>query len=269
MPVFCVRGKRALNKYSRDPDSYQNVLVRADSKDDAREVGRNTLAYALEGPIAVTGILEIDHGDKTSVPFGLDYKKPWYAQRLVFFDLETTGLTEEDRIIEIGLAVYNTETKQFEEAESTYVNPEGRESHPKAQEVHQIDPEMLEEAPMFAEVVEDVLAPYMEDTIWIAHNYGFDWSFFVRHLKAAGYDKPLPPCLCSYALATVTDCGQEDNKLNTLSEHFDVKLENHHKAIDDALAGGNVFMKLARKNASLRNAKTTREIIAYFDAIVS
>ena len=76
-------------------------------------------------------------------------------KREVIFDTETTGLSTKDgdRVIEIGAVEL---VNQFPTGNTfhTFVNPQGREVHPDALEVHGISNEFLSDKPTFAEIAD-------------------------------------------------------------------------------------------------------------------
>lgn len=84
----------------------------------------------------------------------------------------------------------------------------------------------------------------------MAHNGKFDIGFIVSFLKGAG--KKIPHLdvydSCTLARQLLTGEGKPSNyKLSTLAAHFNVPLENNHRALDDALAclmiAGHTLMK--------------------------
>src|SRR4051812_1449448 len=104
-------------------------------------------------------------------------------ERVVFLDLETTGGSLlDDRIIEIGLV--EVDCGRFAGEWSTLVNPERRVPH-SIQVLTGIAPEMLEQAPTF-EALADELAARLEGKLLAAHNARFDYSFLRHAFARAG-----------------------------------------------------------------------------------
>lgn len=77
---------------------------------------------------------------------------------IIVFDLETTGTDLEfDRAIQIAMLKYESaDAAEPIDEFVTYINPDGREINPEAQAVHGISMEMLEDAPTFKDIAEDV-----------------------------------------------------------------------------------------------------------------
>lgn len=89
------------------------------------------------------------------------------------FDTETTGLSSEDKIIQIAMAWF-TPDHQFKDQYETFVDPEGRPIDPAAQQFNHILEEDLLEAPSLTQVMEMIgsRADY-----YVAHNAPFDLQF--------------------------------------------------------------------------------------------
>ena len=111
--------------------------------------------------------------------------------REIIFDTETTGLdSRNDRIIEIGgIELVN----HFPTGRTLhiYINPDGTKVHPDALAVHGITDAFLSDKPVFAQVVEDILA-FFEGATWIAHNANFDMGFINAELARLNLP-PIPP----------------------------------------------------------------------------
>lgn len=96
--------------------------------------------------------------------------------REIIFDTETTGLdSREDRVIEIGgIEMIN----RFPTGRTfhKYINPQGRQVHPDAQEVHGISNADLEGKPTFPDIIEEFL-DFIDGAKLVAHNASFDMGF--------------------------------------------------------------------------------------------
>jgi DNA polymerase III subunit epsilon len=108
--------------------------------------------------------------------------------REIIFDTETTGLdNRQDRVIEIGgveLDNHFPTGRTFH----VYINPADRKVHPDALAVHGISDEFLKDKPVFADIVEDLVA-FFGDARWVAHNATFDMGFINAEFARIG----LPP----------------------------------------------------------------------------
>ena len=95
----------------------------------------------------------------------------------VSIDLETTGLLpKEDHIIELAAVRF----RDGEEAAvyHSYLNP-GREIPQRITELTGITPDMVRDAPQFADVCSAVL-DFVGDDVLMAHHISFDFAFLKR-----------------------------------------------------------------------------------------
>ncbi|WP_269933175.1 DNA polymerase III subunit epsilon [Aminobacter sp. HY435] len=107
--------------------------------------------------------------------------------REIIFDTETTGLdNREDRVIEIG-AIEMINRFPTGNTFHKYINPQGRQVHPDAQEVHGISNADLEGKPAFPEIIEEFMA-FIDGAKLVAHNGGFDLGFI--NAEFARLDQP-------------------------------------------------------------------------------
>lgn len=158
----------------------------------------------------------------------------------VVFDIETTGLSKyKNNITEIG-AVKVSEGKIVDKW-STFVNP--REPIPqKIVELTHITDEMVADAPFIEDVLGEFLA-FCEGSVLVAHNANFDVGFIEQAAKKSNI--PFDWCyLDTLMLARCLYPELPNFRLNTLSKHLQVMLENHHRAVDDAKATADVFVKM-------------------------
>jgi len=158
-------------------------------------------------------------------------------ENYVLLDLETTGLSaKEDRIIEIGAIRYENgrEVERFE----TFVNP-GRRIPAKITEVTGIVCEMVEDAPYIENVMEKLLA-FVKGNVIIGHNIMFDYGFIKQNAlnNKLVFDEKVIDTL-KLARRFLPDLPKRS--LDYLCEHFGIADENHHRAINDAYAAGELY----------------------------
>ncbi len=157
----------------------------------------------------------------------------------VVFDLETTGFSPiHNQIIEIG-AVKVTEGR-ITERFSTFVNPKVPIPF-KIEELTSIRDDMVLDAPTIEEALPKFLK-FCEGAIMVAHNAGFDMSFISKNCERQGFS-------CEYtvidtvALARVLLPQLNRFKLDTVAKALKISLENHHRAVDDAVCTAEIFVK--------------------------
>ncbi|MBQ4630787.1 MAG: PolC-type DNA polymerase III [Clostridia bacterium] len=170
----------------------------------------------------------------------------------VVFDIETTGFSaENDRIIEIGAV--RVKNREITDTFSVFVNPE-RPIPAKITELTGIDDDMVKDADIIENVIKDFYE-FVGDAVLVAHNASFDTSF----IKANARRCEMPyafSCIDTLELARGLVHGIKNYKLNTLCKHFNISLENHHRACDDAGATADLLIELFK----LLNAKDVEKL---------
>lgn len=157
----------------------------------------------------------------------------------IVFDIETTGFGPvKDKIIEIGAVklVGGEITETF----STFINPE----IPIPEEITKltsITNEMVKDAERIEEVLPKFLK-FCENCILVAHNASFDVGFIRKKAEllqikvgftsvdTVGIARILLPHLTNY-------------KLHIVCKELNISLENHHRAVDDAMATAEIYKK--------------------------
>jgi DNA polymerase-3 subunit epsilon len=91
--------------------------------------------------------------------------------RQIFFDTETTGIGRDHRILELG-AVEAIDRQMTENTFHRLINPQ-RTIDEDAMKIHNITFEIIQDKPIFAEVVDDFI-DYIKDAEIIIHNAPFD-----------------------------------------------------------------------------------------------
>lgn len=161
----------------------------------------------------------------------------------VMFDLETTGVNYmSDKIIEIG-AVKIVQGK-LTETFGTLVNPE-RHIPADATKVNNITDEDVKDAPTLKEVMPDFFK-FCDGCILVSYVIDFDFGFIEYHGKSLGYafqNKTDD----AFVMAKTKLKGLHNYKLTTVAKHLGVALENAHRAVFDAVAAGEVMIKLLEK----------------------
>lgn len=175
--------------------------------------------------------------DKQTVYNPLEYT---INDKFVVFDIETTGFSpEENNIIEIGaVKVENGEiTGRF----STFVNP--KEPIPyRIEKLTGINDSMVADAPFINDALNQ-FAKFCEGAVYVAHNASFDMSFIKAKEEAAGIYREYS-YVDTLVLSRLLVPEISRFKLDNLCKFFKISLENHHRAVDDANATAEIFLKL-------------------------
>lgn len=147
-------------------------------------------------------------------------------------DVETTGFSpgKGDRVIELAIARVD-KNGRIEDEYATLLNPEGRDTG--AVFVHGISNEAVRNAPLFSDVVADVLAR-LDGAVSVAHNAVFEERFAAEFARAGVTIPPLP-AVCSLWLGQQT-FDTPNHKLGTLAQHAGIPLVDAHAALGDVRA---------------------------------
>lgn len=157
----------------------------------------------------------------------------------VVFDIETTGFSPvHDRIIEIGAV--KVEKGEIKERFSSFVNPDV----PIPLEIEKltgIHDGMVVDAPMIEEALPHFLE-FCQDAVLVAHNASFDMSFIIENTRRLGLKKEFT-YVDTVGIARLLLPHQAKHKLDAVAKTLGISLENHHRAVDDAEATAEIFLK--------------------------
>jgi DNA polymerase III subunit epsilon len=155
-------------------------------------------------------------------------------------DIETTGgYAEYHRITEI--AIYHHNGIEITDHFYTLINP-GRRIPEFITGLTGITTEMVENAPPFEEVAEDILQ-LLEGRIFVAHNAHFDYTFIKKEFEQAGISWQAKK-LCTVRLSRKIIPGLRSYSLGRLSESLGIKIQDRHRAAGDAEATAKIFSLL-------------------------
>jgi len=203
------------------PDA--NHYIETLDKDDPFKV-----LYGVEGYV-------VDDLTKIAVHAGTQTLDDTY----IVFDIETTGFSAiRDKIIEIGaVKVVNGEiVDRF----STFVNPQ----RPIPFEITNLT-SITDEMVLEADPIENVLPQFLEfvgDGVLVAHNASFDVGFIEQNCRYQEIEYRFT-YVDTVAMARVLLPTLSKYKLNLVAKTLGISLENHHRAVDDAGATAEIFVK--------------------------
>ncbi|MFU8792842.1 MAG: PolC-type DNA polymerase III [Acholeplasmataceae bacterium] len=167
----------------------------------------------------------------------------------VVFDIETTGLSAmRDKIIEIGAV--KIQSGQVTETYQQFVNPEEAISD-LITNLTSITDDMLKDQPLIDTVLPEFLA-FIKGSVLVAHNALFDIGHIrekARQLDLAFDDSKAIDTL-NLARYFYADQLKRFN-LKAVSKLFKVKLDNHHRAIDDAQATAQIWLQMLSDLSSM------------------
>lgn len=161
----------------------------------------------------------------------------------VVFDIETTGFSPKDNnIIEIGAV--KIKNGEIVDRFSTFVNP--KEPIPyRIEKLTSINDAMVKDAPFIVDALTQFEA-FCEGAIFVAHNATFDMSFIMEKEAGAGIFREYS-YVDTLGLSRLLVPEISKFKLDNLCRFFKISLENHHRAVDDAGATAEIFLKLLER----------------------
>lgn len=112
-------------------------------------------------------------------------------KKIIFFDLETTGLDQsKDYIISIAAIKVDIDTDNIIETLEEYVRPHGPYNIAfGAYLKHKISPDMLKDKPTLAELAPKIIKFFDDDSAICTYNGNrFDIPFFIKAFKNIGYN---------------------------------------------------------------------------------
>lgn len=201
---------------------------------DAYSAGKKTGLKILYG---VEANMIDDHALLVLNPAEMKYED----KEFVIFDVETTGLSSVyDTIIEIGaVKMKNGEViDRFDK----FINPH----HPLSEQtinLTSITDEMVSAADDEDVVIKQFKDFYGDDPL-CGHNVQFDVGFVNAALRRSGYEEITQPVVDTLEVSRLLHPEQTRHTLDSLAKKYNVVLEHHHRANQDAEATGYLMFKL-------------------------
>ena len=113
-------------------------------------------------------------------------------------DVEATGFSKEDQVIEIGLVRFTADGQAFDQW-GTLINP-GRDL--EAYRVHRLSRfAYVRHAPSFEDIAGD-LCQRLTGTVLVSHNLAYDQRMIEQEFERIGYELPAIPGLCTVRLGS-------------------------------------------------------------------
>ena len=170
------------------------------------------------------------------------------SDRFCVMDVETTGVYNKDRVVEIAIVTINKQGEIVEEWE-TLIQPE---RHMGATEIHGITPTMLTQAPCFADVIGDI-AERLDGAYLVGHNVSFDIRMlaneFLRHNGRFEASESYYETLRHYRMKLSEACQLEG-----------IVTTKWHSALGDAVATAELFLRC--EPHSMMNSRAIRPVSA-------
>jgi len=179
--------------------------------------------------------------------------------RQVALDLETTGLTAGNRVIEVGCVEMIDRDLTGRQYQS-YVNPDC-EIEEGAQRVHGITAEQLVGKPRFPEILDEVLE-FVKDAEVLIHNAEFDLGFLNHELELAGRADKFEDCCLKVTdtLMLAREKSSGGSSLDQLCDFYQVdrRQREWHGALLDAQLLARVYLRMTGGQMGLSLEVQTR-----------
>jgi DNA polymerase-3 subunit alpha (Gram-positive type) len=159
--------------------------------------------------------------------------------RFVVFDIETTGLiASRDGITEIGAV--KVENGKVIDNFSTFVNP-GMPIPESITKLTGITDAMVAGAPGIDQAIGEFL-DFVGGLPVVAHNASFDTGFIKYSARQSGreFNNMILDTL-QFSRKLFPELNR--HKLDVVAKHLGISLKNHHRAVDDAQATAEIFIK--------------------------
>lgn len=161
------------------------------------------------------------------------------SRTYVALDLETTGTDpDRDAIIEIGAIKFQGD--EVLKTWSSFVDP-GRRLPYRIQQLTGITPDDVQDAPSLFDVLPQVSA-FVGSHPVVGHSVPFDLAFLRRH----GTLVDNPP-IDTFELASLLMPHAARYSLVQLASELDIGLSSAHRALDDARASKDLFLRLVHR----------------------
>ena len=168
---------------------------------------------------------------------------------LAVIDLETTGVGNNDRVVEIAAVILDPVTLATIDEFDTLINPL-RDVGPTR--IHGITPSMVSAAPTFEEIVHHV-SSLLTGSVLVAHNLSFDQRFLTNEFQRVGGTLEPGTGLCTLKATRV--------RLDVACRTMGIELDNAHRALADARACADVLRQLTNAGLRLSGLPATAKVL--------
>ncbi len=186
------------------------------------------------------------------------------ADKLAFVDVETTGASPAHAAItEVAIVTVRWPWPQpgppLVERWSSLVNP-GQSIPPEIRFLTGIEPEMLVDAPSFAQIADEV-ERRLHDAVFIAHHARFDYGFIKAAMARVGKTFQRRT-LCTVRLSRALHPERSSHTLDALIIDNQLRCPERHRAGGDALALWHFMLAMLHEHGAARVFDTARRLIS-------
>ena len=162
-----------------------------------------------------------------------------FPDKMLILDLETTGgKATYHRIIEVGLLL--VDAGEITKVWRSFVNPSTSVSATISR-ITGIYEKDIQHAPYFEDIAQELMG-YLKGRVLVAHNARFDYGFLKNEFKRLGISYSSKP-LCSVKLSRQLYPDYQRHNLDAIIRRFQLNIASRHRALDDAKAIYDFFLK--------------------------
>ncbi len=175
-------------------------------------------------------------------------------------DFETTGVSgKKNRVIEIGIV--HVKNLEIVDSYQTFINP-GLLVPYYITKITGITDTDVQDAPYFEDVTSEVI-DFIGDSVLVAHNLPFDYSFLKHEFIRADIFLPQMESLCTLKLARKMYPELKSKSLGNLVKHFGIKHKDVHRALGDAMVTAKLLIKMITQLKEDQNITTLDQLLTY------
>jgi DNA polymerase III epsilon subunit family exonuclease len=169
-------------------------------------------------------------------------------KRFAYLDIEANHTNWHDaQIIEVAFIIKDEDGKDLDYFQSL-IKPKG-EINPEITQLTGITQQMLNNAPELHKIAQKI-HDKLEGCIIVAHKISFDYEILNKELIPLNLTLKNKK-VCTLEMSQRLIPGLKSYSLKALCSLIQVKLKNHHRALDDALALFHLYMYLRMINGEL------------------
>ena len=120
----------------------------------------------------------------------------------------------------------------------------------------------VHDAPFFEDITSEII-DFIGDSVLVAHNMPFDYSFLKNEFARAEILLPKNNTLCTLKLARKLYPELKSKSLGNLVKHFGIKHKNVHRALGDAMVTAKLLIKMITQLKEDQNITTLDQLLTY------
>lgn len=191
----------------------------------------------------------------------LDIKEyPFEEADYCVFDFETTGISaRSDKVIEIGIV--KLRKGKIIETFSSFINP-GRHVPYNITALTGITNNDVQDAPYFEDVYNSI-KDFVDNSILVAHNLSFDYSFLKNECASAELEMLNNHAICTLKLAKRLYPQLQSKSLGNLIKALKIRHRNVHRGLGDATATAKLFLRMHNSLRDEHDIETVSDLIRF------